>query len=514
MDVYHKFYQVNNYLTANKYLPYVVFSIYLIFLIIVSGYHEPWHDEAQAWLIARDDSLYQLLTVTTHYEGHPPLWHLLLMPWAKLGLPFELSLKCINIIFAALAAGFVIFKSPLPWGLKFSIPFSYFYFYQFGVINRSYSLLLASIMLVAYYYPHRKIKPYHLVFGLSLMCATMAYGIVMAFGIVLAWLLEILSDLNIKEIVSWKSIINNIEIKALSLLFIVALICSLLIVPFSDTAYMYQVSQRNKVASFFYATVLIPGQIVCNNDFKENFKDSAVIFFVRNVHNLMQSVSESGIYGIMLLISFLLGYGYGLYFMLFLAYICCLAKCFLLFVLPLTTYILMVTFLHWNNYHAGILAGFCVFIIWQLYADKNKIDLVTNYLKSKFSSLRSFQFAQAVFYSIIAIILGINIYWSYAAARLEIANCYDISGNVANYIKKHDLSNKTFWVPPTEVDKDGKYILIGSYAINAYFDKNMIQDMDGGVKNRGYHKYQLLNKKAVYANLYFLGKPDYIIATS
>ena len=38
-----------------------------------SGIHEPWFDEAQAWVIARDNSLKDILFFIPHYEGHPPL---------------------------------------------------------------------------------------------------------------------------------------------------------------------------------------------------------------------------------------------------------------------------------------------------------------------------------------------------------------------------------------------------------------------------------------------------------
>ena len=69
-------------------------------LVIVGLYfHEPWFDEAQAYLLARDSSFHDLLMYWTHYEGHPPLWHLLLRGAVKVGLPYELALKSVNFIF-------------------------------------------------------------------------------------------------------------------------------------------------------------------------------------------------------------------------------------------------------------------------------------------------------------------------------------------------------------------------------------------------------------------------------
>jgi len=52
----------------SKKLAVFVLLLYIFLLCVVSYYHEPWHDEGQAWLIARDDSIWHLITVTTHYE--------------------------------------------------------------------------------------------------------------------------------------------------------------------------------------------------------------------------------------------------------------------------------------------------------------------------------------------------------------------------------------------------------------------------------------------------------------
>ena len=61
-------------------------SMFIAIAAAASFYHEPWSDEAQAWLIARDLSIPQILRIMT-YEGSPPLWHLLLKALIWLHLP-------------------------------------------------------------------------------------------------------------------------------------------------------------------------------------------------------------------------------------------------------------------------------------------------------------------------------------------------------------------------------------------------------------------------------------------
>lgn len=87
-----------------------VLIIYISGLIFVGCFHEPWFDESQAWLIARCASFKELFTYVPHYEGHPPLWHLILSVFAKNGAPFDLTIKAINITFSAAAMALLIFR--------------------------------------------------------------------------------------------------------------------------------------------------------------------------------------------------------------------------------------------------------------------------------------------------------------------------------------------------------------------------------------------------------------------
>lgn len=74
--------------------------MYAVVVIVVMCFHEPWFDEAQSWLIARDCSWHDLLLVRPHYEGHPPLWWLLLAIPARLGVPYEWGIKSIQLVTA------------------------------------------------------------------------------------------------------------------------------------------------------------------------------------------------------------------------------------------------------------------------------------------------------------------------------------------------------------------------------------------------------------------------------
>lgn len=154
--------------------------------------HEPWFDEALAWLIARDSSFYEILFTAPHYEGHPSLWHLVLLPFARLGVPYELSLSLVSLFFSGIAIALFIFKSPFKRIIRVLLPFSYFIFYQYSVISRPYCMMMLAFTLVALTYPNRTKRPGRFILSLWFLCMTSAYGIVIAGGICIAWFLEML----------------------------------------------------------------------------------------------------------------------------------------------------------------------------------------------------------------------------------------------------------------------------------------------------------------------------------
>lgn len=92
----------------------ITFIAYVVVIVCVMAFHEPWFDEAQSWLIARDASFRDILLLRPHYEGHPPLWWLMLAIPAKLGVPYEIGLKGVQLVCAAVMAWLLVFRSPFP----------------------------------------------------------------------------------------------------------------------------------------------------------------------------------------------------------------------------------------------------------------------------------------------------------------------------------------------------------------------------------------------------------------
>ncbi len=210
-----------------KWISGSVLVLYAALLITVISFHEPWFDEAESWLIARDASYRDMIFTNPHYEGHPPLWWLLLSVPAKLGVPYEPGLKTVQVIFAVLGAALVLFKSPFSLWVRSLLPFTYFLFFQYGVLSRPYSVMLCAFCLAAITWEERNGRPYRFCLSLCLLCLTSAYGILIAGGIALPWLFEILKAGTLFR--------NRKRLGAMALLLALALVLLALIWPRADT---------------------------------------------------------------------------------------------------------------------------------------------------------------------------------------------------------------------------------------------------------------------------------------
>ncbi|MEY2472041.1 MAG: hypothetical protein QOK28_1370 [Actinomycetota bacterium] len=139
----------------------VVLAAYAAVMIFALAHHERWFDEAQAWLLARDASVRDLLLRYPRYEGSPPLWQLLLALPAKLGAPYW-SMPALSGIVAFAGAVLIVRRAPFPPVLRALLPFGYWWFFQYGVVARSYVLLGPLLWLLAITWPRRFEHPVRL----------------------------------------------------------------------------------------------------------------------------------------------------------------------------------------------------------------------------------------------------------------------------------------------------------------------------------------------------------------
>ncbi len=99
--------------------------------------HVPWADESQAWMLAQENSWGALFVHALHYEGTGGLWHAALKLLAGAHVSFT-GARCFAAAAQAAAIAVLLRYAPFPRLLRLLLPFTFFLFFQDGVIARSY----------------------------------------------------------------------------------------------------------------------------------------------------------------------------------------------------------------------------------------------------------------------------------------------------------------------------------------------------------------------------------------
>lgn len=184
-----------------------LFASLALLNLIFTVNHEYWRDETQAWLIARDCfiSADSLFTVTS-YEGHPFVWFLILMPFAKLGLSVSI-MKFLSYGIVMLSLYILFFIVELPFSLKVLMALTPAYIYFFVVPSRSYCVSSLLIICIAATYKNHIDHPlrYSLLLSMLLQTLVIMGGFVTVAGII--WFFEVL--ISIRHIEK-KTLIKNI----------------------------------------------------------------------------------------------------------------------------------------------------------------------------------------------------------------------------------------------------------------------------------------------------------------
>jgi hypothetical protein len=174
---------------------YVVLGVTLLLYcaVVITGAvtHEQLWDEAQAWLIARDVPLVSLFTHELRYEGHPPLWYLILAIPAKLGLPYW-WMKVIGAVAGALTAFLLLYAFPqVPLSIRVLSPFAFFIAYRYSVVARSYILLFPLLLLIAWMYRRRSERPGTFAMLLILLSMVSVHGFAIACALAALFAFEV-----------------------------------------------------------------------------------------------------------------------------------------------------------------------------------------------------------------------------------------------------------------------------------------------------------------------------------
>lgn len=407
----------------------LIFLLFIASVSVVACFHEPWLDEAQAWMISRESSLWDILFIIPHTEGHPPLWHLMLFPLAHANVPFEIGIKGIAVVVSAAAAGLVLFRSPFPRGVRCLLPFTYFFFYQYGVISRPYGLMLLAFLLAAGTYTGRNEKPWRHVLSLALLCLTSAYGIVFAGGICIVWLLEIWQKRPIVEFM--KEFLHDRRFFALLFLLLLAVCLILEIMPGEDTYTRAAYYENGMLFKILFLFLALPAEALAGQCLTSYSS-------IGNVKYSLPSFAIELVLGILL---------WGLF-----VYYGRKKKKLLLLVVPVFLFDVFACAVYMYIHHIGLLFLYLVFWYWVCLSQPacSKDSVADPVMESrreesaagsakKFLSEKDRLLLCRAGKAIPYLLCIVSVCWSLSASFLDIRGNYGYGRGVVNFLREHNM---------------------------------------------------------------------------
>ena len=175
--------------SVSKYIFEIVYiAMFIAIAVFVGSHHEHWADEAQSWLIARDNNIIGIFRAI-RYEGTPALWQLLLKFCIVLGMEYN-QLYLLTTTLTVVGIIFLHKNENVPLAFKILLPYTYYIFFQYTIVARSYTLLFPILMMIVYLYPNKKEHLFKYGVLLTLLMNVSLHGFLLAGGFWLEFLIE------------------------------------------------------------------------------------------------------------------------------------------------------------------------------------------------------------------------------------------------------------------------------------------------------------------------------------
>ena len=377
------------YYLKKYWLQHIALIIYVIALLYIIPKHEPWEDEAQAWLLARDSGLVELLFKNIGYEGHPGLWHVILMIPSRL-LEYS-SFGYISFFFSLIGVFLILYYSSFPLWVKLIIPFTYFIFYQYSVVARCYSLILPLLGFIALLYREKNNKIYLFVFFVSLLANVSLHGFIIALALMFVHFVDVISF--------WKNIDKADRKTQLFAFVIFAIVCLFVVLQVYPPDDLYF---SHKGFSFSFNHFLDLGLKIIGEVFSGNLWLSYFVIVIFLIWFYLQ-------------------------------------RQILFFVLSNIAMLLLFS-IYYNFWHQGVLYLIWIFTLWLSFSE-NKGRLQSSLFRKVIKILMLVS---------TGIVCVFNTYWSLIIYKNEIKMNYGAGKEISTFIKENGLENKfiyatNFW---------------------------------------------------------------------
>ena len=479
-------------LRSGRKLEWATLVVFVVAYCTITSFHEPWFDEAQAWQIAKCGSIQDILFEIPHYEGHPPLWHLILAIPAKLGVPFELGLKAVGFVFSTASIALILFKMPYPRFIRLLLPFSYFVFYQYGIIVRPYCAMLLLFLLLALAFPSKDEKPWRFTILLMLLCLTGAYGMVVAAGVALCWTWDLVRSKGIAGFL--KGVLCDKRTLSLISLLVLAIAIVLEIMPREDTL----VTSSVRLNPFAVCLICALFTFLPECTIMKSTWFSADRYLLQSVPIPFGELLTCCIVGIILWILVAsVGTKRNVKYL----------------IVPYVLFALFATMVYAISHHIGIALLIVLFWLGIAFQDNDRFELGRLVMAKLAHTQRDRKMARGAAIIFSSACLAVPIYWSVAASISDIQVDYSYGRSAERFLRETGLGAVRIMAGgdaalsvfrPDSADSDN-YLNTCTVStpvlINAYFGRNICENLNGGSDDEAYVHHRVPSREQSRADL-------------
>ena len=189
----------------------IIILLFVFCCLFIGYFHEPWSDEAQSWLIAREEPIGEIFFYNSRYEGTFPLWTLILKLFINFGLEYQ-NIYIVSTIISTIGICILLYKTNLPKIIKYLLPFSFFVLYQYTVVARNYSLFIIAFAMLLWLYEKRHENVWKYFSCLILFSMISLHGMIISGALTLLYFLETIKKVKTGEKINKNKIICFVTI--------------------------------------------------------------------------------------------------------------------------------------------------------------------------------------------------------------------------------------------------------------------------------------------------------------
>ncbi len=364
--------------------------------------------------------------------------------------------------------------------MRLLLPFTYFVFYQFGIIVRPYVIMMLVLLLLACYFPQRAIRPWKYVGLLILLCLTSAYGMVLAAGIAVCMVCELLREKGWKRFVL--ELFSDKRSLALGALLFSAILIVLEIMPRDDT-WVVSADRVNSIGLCLLAAFLtFTGE--CTLTTSTWFRIDRVL--LQNAAIDPVELTAFCVIGVFLWLMII-----GAASRQSLKY----------YLVPYAMLAIFSSLVYFGVHHVGVFFLLLLFWVGILFQDEERFETGRGIVAKIAKTDKDRRLLKRTAVAVCVACLLVPMYWCAASSVNEVKEEFSYGRSGAKFLTEHNLTEcqilSVWGQSETKIYGENEEPYCNTCEVgtpvllNAYFDHNICLNLNGGRDNEAYMHYRI-----------------------